>query len=190
MRDVRVCIEPLPAHDSLGTLLVTPDERTAVCGFGSERRRAEYLMWRHMVRRELGADTEIGYDAVGAPLLTNRTEHIGVSHSSQYAAVIISDRRCAIDIESLARNFLHISSRYISPSERLLSDDPRLPAALWCAKETLYKYSGLRELDLLNDICIEKVDFGRKIIVGRICGGDATELRMMEYHGHLVVYIG
>ena len=33
---------------------VTAAERAAAAAFGSARRRAEYLTWRTMVRRELG----------------------------------------------------------------------------------------------------------------------------------------
>ena len=122
----------------------TAEERAAAAAFGSERRRREYLTWRALVRRELGRDVHIAYDAVGAPVLENRPEHLSVSHCDGRVAVCLSLRRCAVDIEPVTRNFGRVLSRYMTPEEQALADDPLLPAAVWCAKETLYKYAGRR----------------------------------------------
>ena len=61
---------PLTAEES--ARWTTSEERAAAAGFVSERRRAEFLTWRAVVRRELGDDVGIAYDALGAPVLTNR----------------------------------------------------------------------------------------------------------------------
>lgn len=190
MHSAELIIEPMPDADALSELTVTAEERTTAASFGSERRRCEYLMWRSMIRRRLGSDTAIGYDSTGAPVLLNRPARIGVSHCSGFVAVVISDNRCAVDIESVERDFQKISSRYISRSESGLSDDPRLACALWCAKETLYKYAGRTGLDFLRDICVETVDFERGIVVGRICGGDSVLMRLACCHDCLVVWVG
>lgn len=183
-------IESLPSVERLAGLLVTDEERCRAGEFGSQHRRAEYLAWRSIVRRELGADTEIYYSENGAPRLRNRKEHIGVSHSADFVAVIISDKPCAVDIERLSRNFSGAASRYITAAERGLSDDRRLEAVLWCAKETLYKYSGRQGLDFLRDLCIELVDFESGIVVGRICNGDSVEMRMALHGDNIVVWVG
>ena len=65
---------PLTAEES--ARWTTSEERAAAAGFVSERRRAEFLTWRAVVRRELGDDVGIAYDALGAPVLTNRAVHI------------------------------------------------------------------------------------------------------------------
>ena len=186
----KLLIEPLHMPEQPGTMLVTDEERLCAAKFGSARRRAEYLMWRSMVRRQLGADVEIGYDPNGAPVLENRNECIGVSHSDDLVAVIISGRRCAVDAERLSRNFAGISSRYVTAEERRLSADSRLEAAIWCAKETLYKYSGRKGLDFLRDILVEKVDFERGIIVGRLCDGGSVTMQMLCRDNNLVVWVG
>ncbi|MCH5329426.1 MAG: 4'-phosphopantetheinyl transferase superfamily protein [Alistipes sp.] len=189
MCDARLILEPVPADGELRNLIVTDGERLRAGGF-APRRRNEYLMWRTVVRRELGADVEIGYDSAGAPVLENRNEHIGVSHSADYVAVVISPRRCAVDVESLSRDFAKVASRYMTPAEAALSDNAALPAAVWCAKECLYKYGGRRGLDFLRDICVEKVDFGSGTVVGRICNDDSVEMRMSVHEGSLVVWVG
>ena len=123
-------------------------------------RREEFLMWRSIVYRRL-PDAEIAYNAVGAPVVCNYPLHIGVSHCPGYVAV---------------RDFGRAAARCASAEERQLSDSPLLLPALWCAKETLYKYSGRRNLDLLRDLRIERFDPDEGRMTGRICGESALEI--------------
>ena len=167
----------------------TAEERAAAAAFGSERRRREYLTWRALVRRELGRDVHIAYDAVGAPVLENRPEHLSVSHCDGRVAVCLSLRRCAVDIEPVTRNFGRVLSRYMTPEEQALADDPLLPAAVWCAKETLYKYAGRRELDLLRDLRILEADFAAGRLVGSIAGGEPVSMSLLCREEYLVTFI-
>lgn len=167
----------------------TAEERAAAAAFGSERRRREYLTWRALVRRELGRDVHIAYDAVGAPVLENRPEYLSVSHCDGRVAVCLSLRRCAVDIEPVTRNFGRVLSRYMTPEEQALADDPLLPAAVWCAKETLYKYAGRRELDLLHDLRITEADLAAGCLAGRIAGGAPVAMRLLCRDGYLAIFI-
>ncbi len=147
---------PLPIEEA--ARWATDDERAAAREFGDARKR-EYLAWRAIVRRTIGRDAIIAYNSVGAPILTNYPFHITVSHCQGRIAVGISDRPCAVDIERIDRNFRRVLSRYLSPKEQRLSAHPLFPAIAWCAKETLYKYTGRQGLDLLNDLHIDRISF-------------------------------
>lgn len=103
-------------------------------------------------------------------------------------AVCLSDVPCAVDIEPEARDFSRAAPRYMSPSELALSGDPLLPAAVWCAKEALYKYARCPGLDLLHDLRVEAVDFAAGIVVGRIGGGEAIRLTLHRADGFITVY--
>lgn len=106
-----------------------------------------------------------------------------------YVAVCFSDRPCAVDIEPLARDFGRAAVRFASAEERQLSDSPLLLPALWCAKETLYKYSGRRNLDLLRDLRIERFDPDEGRMTGRICGESALEIGLRREEELLAAYI-
>ena len=80
-------------------------------------------------------------------------------------------------------------SRFASAEERQLSDSPLLLPALWCAKETLYKYSGRRNLDLLRDLRIERFDPDEGRMTGRICGESALEIGLRREEELLAAYI-
>lgn len=167
----------------------TAEERAAAAAFASERRRAEFLTWRAVVRRELGRDVRIGYDELGAPRLGDCDVHISVSHCAGRVAVCFSNGPCAVDIEPETRNFSRAASRYITTAERELSDDPLLPGIIWCAKEALYKYSGRGELDWLNDLRIERIDMEGGTLTGRIAGGEPVELSLRREEGYIIVCI-
>ena len=171
-----------PPMDEAGVAgWVTSDELAEAGRFVREGRRREYLTWRAVVRRELGADVRIAYDAAGAPVVDRDGVYVGVSHCR-------SDVPCAVDIEPEARDFSRAAPRYMSPSELALSGDPLLPAAVWCAKETLYKYARRPGLDLLHDLRVEAVDFAAGTVVGRIGGGEAIRLTLHRADGFITVY--
>lgn len=167
----------------------TADERAAAASFASERRRAEFLTWRTVVRRELGRDVRIEYNDLGAPRLTDCDVHISVSHCAGRVAVCFSNGPCAVDIEPESRNFSRAARRYMTPAERSLSDDPLLPGIVWCAKEALYKYSGRGELDFLTDLRIERADPAAGTLTGRIADGEPVELTLRREEGYIIVCI-
>lgn len=74
---LRCILAPLASPDTLRGQ-VTDADWAAAAAF-PPRRRAEYLTWRAVVYRELGA-VPIGYDAAGGPVLIGDPRHIGVSH--------------------------------------------------------------------------------------------------------------
>lgn len=181
-------IEPLLEEQEV-VAQVAPSDLAEARAFRSESRRREFLSWRAVVRRELGPGIQIAYNAVGAPVVSGRAVHIGVSHCRNRVAVCISDEPCAVDIESTGRNFLRAAPRYLSPAEGALCDDPQWPALVWCAKETLYKFSGREGLDLLRDVHIEAVDLAAGRLTGRIENGEPVGLSVSRSDEHVVVYI-
>ena len=165
---------------------VTAAEMAEAVGFAPRRRR-EYLTWRAMVRRELGRDVAISYAANGAPQVDCGV-FISVSHSTDLVAVCIGDSPCAVDTEPLRRNFDRVKPRYLSAAEASLSDDVRLAAAVWCAKEALYKLARREGIDFLNDIRIVAIDFTAGTITGTVCGGSHIVLKMEFVDDNIIVY--
>lgn len=150
----RVIVEDIPWLYACCDSDITAADVASASRFQNERRRTEHLAWRRVVRRELGRGVEIGYNEVGAPTLNLENTHLSVAHGAGRVAVVISDKRVGIDIESLERDFTSVSSRYMSPEEQALSTHKEWGAMVWCAKEALYKLYGERGLDLKHDIVL------------------------------------
>lgn len=185
--DRELLISP-PLSAETCTPWTTRGERLRADGFGSPRRRAEYLTWRTLVRRRLGTDVEIAYDAVGAPELPGRGEFISVAHCAGRVVVCLAARRCAVDIEPSERDFSRVVERVASPGERALSADPRWPGVLWCAKETLYKYARRPGADFVRDLRVVRADFANGVAEG-IAAGERVTLTFRFDDGYTVVSI-
>ncbi len=171
---------------------ITEDERQTALGMPSPKRRREWLMWRAIVREHLGAETQIGYDEAGAPVLYNRAGHISVSHNREYVAVMYSHERCAIDIESASRNFEKVASRYITDAERLVdgAGHPLFLAAAWCTKEAVYKYAGRPAAEFLRDIIITNIDWRSMNVKIRTPWQDEITVSMHRRQDSLLAIIG
>uniref|UniRef100_UPI003FD71AAF 4'-phosphopantetheinyl transferase family protein n=1 Tax=Alistipes putredinis TaxID=28117 RepID=UPI003FD71AAF len=81
------------------------------------------------------------------------------------------------------------AAHFLTPAEAALGDDPHVAGVVWCAKETLYKYSGRRNLDLLRDLRIERFDPDEGRMTGRICGESALEIGLRREEELLAAYI-
>ena len=170
-----ILITPVNAEDYQDRLLTADTD--FIGSVQSPWRKKEIAAWRALVRMELG-DVTISYNEVGAPVVSGsgKWSHIGVTHTKGYAAVIFSNSPCAIDMERTDRDFSNAAPRFVSQAESRLpgAADPFFLPAVWCAKETLYKISGCRELDLLRNIRILSVDFDAQIIKGAHCFSESA----------------
>ena len=173
------------------------DELQSVAGFSSSSRRAERLSWRIMLRGVVGRGVRIEYSSQGAPLLSEEVvvnnyhyKYISVSHCRDMVAVMLSQQPCGVDIEQMGRDFGRVSSRYITQEERRLSDNPRFEAAVWCAKEALYKLAQREGLDFRRDISITAVDFESGRIVGRVAEFSNVDMQIVwPDEEHIVVCV-
>ncbi len=103
-------------------------------------------------------------------------------------AVIISPIPCAVDIESISRNFERVAPRYIAPQESHLASPQSLPT-LWSIKECLYKYSGVKGITLLEDIRVMEIE--QEHFIGSVTPHNITIHGCVEsLLDHVLVYIG
>ena len=167
---VKVIVEPIPQVYACCDTLITAADVASAVRFQNERRRAEHLAWRRVVRRELGRGVFIDYNDVGAPTVDIPNTYISVAHGGSMVAVAVSDCRVGIDIESAERDFERAKQRYMSDEELALSDDALWPAMAWTAKEAMYKLYGKRGLDLRDDLHIRSLDSATRQIVGELDG--------------------
>ena len=181
-------IVPIASEEELRREAAAEDLEV-VAHFASEHRRREALAWRGVVRHELGNDCKIGYDECGAPIVDTAECEISVSHCDKFVAVLISDRHCGVDIESLDRNFARIASRYMSDEEKSLCSDERWSAMAWSAKEALYKLHRKGGIDFLKDIKIVSYDATSQLIKATI-PYRCVEVQITQHEGYIVASIG
>lgn len=171
-----VIIAPLGELEALRESVSSFEWRESEQRFTSVHRRREWLTSRAVVRGELAlSGGEVGegiavassqssiieYNKLGAPYINpifNTGVHISISHTKDCVAVMFSNGRCAVDIESSERRVAHLLSRFASEHEQQMVTKGELqPIALWCAKEVLYKYAGREGLSFVDDIRVDSL---------------------------------
>jgi 4'-phosphopantetheinyl transferase len=152
-------------NDDLKKLVnLEPNEEIQYASFKSEIRKKQWLGYRLLLKKILSPFPSIlEYDIFGKPFIKNSDQFISISHSGEYAAVIVSKTTpVGIDIEQLKDRIHRIKDKFLSPEEDLhIGDENRLEKLYiaWGAKEALYKIHGKSEVEFQRDIFIESFDY-------------------------------
>jgi phosphopantetheinyl transferase len=119
-------------------------------------KRLQHLAGRYLLRF-LYPDFphhEIEVAGTRKPFLPNDQYHFSISHCSDYAAAIVSTReRVGIDVEIVTERMHKIKHKFLHRDElRFINAQPAsqqqdLLTLLWSAKEAMYKWYGLGEVD-------------------------------------------
>lgn len=186
---VRLFVEAVPQVYLCCDTLLTAADIASASRFQNSGRRNEHLAWRRIVRRELGRDITIEYNDVGAPIVTTptTTPHISVAHSQGIVAVAIADEPVGIDIESVGRDFSRAATRYMRSEECELCEDELWMAMVWTAKEAMYKYYGVKGIDLRDDLRITAYDATTRRMCGELRGKEAVDIDISLYDEEYIV---
>jgi len=107
----------------------------------SESHQKGFLAVRMLLQHVGHSDLDLYYDAFGKPHLKSE-KHISISHSHEFSAIVISDKKIGIDLEKLKDKTLKIAPRYmdISHLEELSEEEKIVKATIvWGIKETIFK---------------------------------------------------
>ena len=178
--------------------LVTQNDLDSVKDIRSSVKRVERLSWRALLRWVSPDVGDVTYNTLGAPFVDGM--FLSVSHCRDYAVLVVSKCvKCAIDVESIDRNFENVRSRYLSDKEMkaigLIGVEGQqrnnLLCQAWCAKEAMYKYAGRDSIDLIENLYLTSLNDDE------ICGfiqsdGETTAITMkiIKLNDSFMVVIG
>lgn len=136
------------------------------------------------------------YTETGKPFIKKFPGYISISHTNAYAAFIASEKYpVGIDIELISPRIERIFPKFMSESEiNSVSMDNRLEQlyVYWCAKEAMYKYYGLKELEFIKNLPIEPFTYTESgIITGHIITESFVKTLQLNYEktaDHMLVY--
>ncbi len=129
------------------------------------KRNLHWLSTRVLLRRMMHTDDYIDcrIDESGKPYLTNFPHFISLSHSYDYAAVMISRiKAVGIDIEIIKDKIERIARKFMDATElSFISKNDRVEQlyACWCAKEAIYKLNGKKNISFLDHIRIDPFEY-------------------------------
>src|ERR1700742_2823860 len=136
------------ADELYNQLQLNNDEKTFIENISNGKRHLHWLGTRVLLRKMLHTDEYIDcqVDEHGKPYLVTLPYHISLSHSFDYAAVMISRTGpVGIDIEQIKEKVERIAFKFMRPEElAFISNTNKIDQlyACWCAKEAVYKCHG------------------------------------------------
>lgn len=129
----------------------------------------------------------IGKDSFKNPYLINHhTAYISLTHTNEYAAVVISlDEEVGIDLERISDKLSRVAHKFLKTSELKHSENNLTNLCIyWCAKESLYKWYGKKNLSFKENIYIEPFEEKPSKLRGEIF----IEGKLKTEHELFVIY--
>lgn len=171
-----------------------------ISSLNNGKRLLHWLSTRLLLRTMLNTSDYIDcrMDEHGKPYLVDLDYHISLSHSYDYAAVIIGKKRkVGVDIELIKHKIKGIRHKFLSDVElaqKQIGDNINGLYVCWCAKEAIYKWNGRKGLEFKQDMHIKPFklkDEGQLNALVDLPGG-TTELTVQYFKtrdGYMLGYV-
>jgi 4'-phosphopantetheinyl transferase len=187
------------ADDLYNQLQLNEQEKAFVERLSHGKRHLHWLGTRVLLRKMLDTNEYIDcqVDGHGKPYLVDLPYHISLSHSFDYAAVMISKTRpVGIDIEQVKEKVERIAHKFMGPEEMAFIDDQHKIQQLyvcWCSKEAVYKCYGQKEVSFADNISLEPFNFNKEGIVNAHLKKDMVSLdyrvNYLQYEDYMIGYV-
>jgi 4'-phosphopantetheinyl transferase len=187
------------AEDLYSQLQLKDHEKAYVDQLSHGKRHLHWLGTRVLLRKMLNTDEYIDcrVDEHGKPYLVDLPYHISLSHSFDYAAVMISKTHpVGIDIEQVKEKVERIAHKFMRPSEMtFIEDRHRIPQlyVCWCSKEAVYKCYGQKEVSFADNIWLKPFNFAKEGHVNAHLNKEAVALdyrvNYLQYEDYMIGYV-
>jgi 4'-phosphopantetheinyl transferase len=154
---------------------------------------------RSLLNNMITGSYELNYSDKGKPYVYNHSFYLSISHSHEYAAVIINkNEETGIDIQKVTPKIFKIKNKFVNDKEALCinkSTELEELHIIWGAKEALYKYYGEKGVDFRSEMHIAKFNFYDKnegILNARLIRNDINKEFTLKYivlNNYFLVYI-
>ncbi|WP_417942612.1 4'-phosphopantetheinyl transferase family protein [Flavobacterium sp. RS13.1] len=140
---------------------VTLKEKTQkrLDGMKSEMHQRAFLSVRMLIQEMGFTDKDLHYDAFGKPYF-DCDNHISITHSYHFAAIIISKEKVGIDMElqrekiqRIADKFTDYECGYLNPD--LTGEYVKKLTVIWGAKEAIFKIRNEKGISFKDHILVE-----------------------------------
>lgn len=187
------------ADELYNQLQLNEAEQAYVEKLSKGKRNLHWLGTRVLLRKMLQTEQYIDcrVDNHGKPYLVNMPYHISLSHSFNFAAVMVSKNKpVGIDIEQIKDKVERIAHKFLSPAEMAALDSKNRVKELyvcWCAKEAVYKCYGQKEVSFLDNIHLHPFEYKTKGEVKARLYKDALDINYevgyMQFEDYMVGYV-
>jgi len=187
------------ADELYNQLQLNDEEKAYIEKLSKGKRNLHWLGTRVLLRKMLKTEEYIDcrVDAHGKPYLVNLPYQISLSHSFDYAAVMLSKHQpVGIDIEQIKEKVERIAHKFMRPEEMAFLDPAHKIQQLyvcWCVKEAVYKCYGQKEVSFADNILLQPFDFNTQgTVSASLLKGDVDinyQVGYLQYEDYMVGYV-
>ncbi len=136
----------------------------------SESHQKGFLAVRMLLQHNDYSDFDLFYDEFGKPHIkpqgcSIKDIEISISHSNDFSAIAISDKKVGLDLEQIKEKALKIASRFMDVSHlENLSEEEKIKKAtvVWGIKESIFKIKNEKGISFPNHIFEDDFSFEDK----------------------------
>ncbi|POY38960.1 4'-phosphopantetheinyl transferase [Solitalea longa] len=187
-----------PAELLYSKLQLDQSEKEVYESLSKGKRELHWLSSRVLLRSLINTPDFIktSLDEHNKPYLVNLPHHFSLSHSFDYAAVMISkSKKVGIDIELIKDKIIRVEGKFLSDEElTFINTEHKIKHlyACWAAKEALYKLFGKKTVSLQDHIRLKPFDYNTKgliqaNILDQNCPTDFL-IYYQEYAEYMIAY--
>lgn len=179
-------------------LQLNADEKKYYESLQNGKRNMHWLGSRVLLRTLLKTNhyIDVQLDENNKPYLVNFPFEFSISHSNDYASVIIYEgKKVGIDIEKMSEKILRIQKKFMSEKElSFISEQHRIEQlyVCWGIKESLFKLYGKGNLPFIEGIQIEPFNYPNNNIVKASIHKDeyhqSFNMRYKKYEDYMLVW--
>jgi len=182
-------------------LVLNTQELLFVDGIRNGKRTLHWLASRVLLRQllRLGPEEYLDtrLDEHEKPFIFNKSFHFSISHSYDYAAVMVSrDHLVGLDIEQMSDKIVRIADKFMSLEEQsFISDSDRVAQlyACWSAKEAVYKLYGKKTISFKEHIHVHPFSFVGKGDISASLHKDSFFKNLLVHYevfeGYMLAYL-
>jgi len=160
----------------------------------SDMHKRGFMSIRHLLGMCGYRDQDLYYDDFGKPYLQDGKQ-ISITHSFEFAGIIISDKPVGIDIEKQREKIQRIAHKFVDSEKEFIAEQnkntTRALTVIWGAKESLYKLYATAGLSFEKHIHIMPFDFNMPFTAGSIHYNNQIshyDITFTEFDGFTCVY--
>jgi 4'-phosphopantetheinyl transferase len=136
-------------------------------GMKSQMHQRAFLSVRMLIQEMGFTDHEMHYDEFGKPYF-NCHNHISITHSHDFAAIIISNETVGIDIELQREKILRIADKFVHTETSYLNTQNKIDyikelTVIWGAKEAIFKIRNEKGISFKDHIRVNAFSLNKNL---------------------------
>lgn len=164
---------------------VKPSNVVRLAGMKSQMHQRAFLSVRKLLATAGYSDADLFYDNNGKPNLHDG-KHISITHSHNFAALIISDKIVGIDLEWAREKILRIANKFAATEDHYLKSETVANQILkltviWGVKESIFKIRNEPGISFKDHITVPNFELNSGKAIGNLDFGNLNLTFSIEF---------